>query len=140
MTRHPLHPWLVLAVAVGGAVGALARWGLEAWQPPPAGAFPWTTFGINVSGTVLLALLPASAFVRRHQVLPPALGTGVLGGFTTLSTFSEETRSLVAGGHTGLAATYVLGSVAVCLVAVVLVDQLVERSAREEFDAEEGDL
>ena len=140
MTRHPLHAWLVLAVAAGGAVGAGARWGLETWQPAPSGGFPWTTFGINVAGTVLLALLPASSFVRRHQVLPPALGTGVLGGFTTLSTFSEETRALINGGHTGLAAAYVVGSVAVCLVGVALVDLLVERSARDEFDAEEGDL
>jgi CrcB protein len=138
--RHPLHPWLVVAVAVGGAVGACARWGLETWQPPSPGCFPWTTFGINVAGTVVLALLPASAFVRRHQVLPPALGTGVLGGFTTLSTFSEETRGLVSAGRTGLAAAYVVGSVAACLIAVALVDRLVERSAREEFDAEEGDL
>jgi len=140
VTRHPLHPWLVLAVAVGGAVGACARWVLETWQPAPSGAFPWTTFGINVAGTVLLALLPASALVRRHPVLPPALGTGLLGGFTTLSTFSDETRALVADGHAGLAAAYVLSSVAVCLLGVALVDLSVERSARDEFDAEEGDL
>lgn len=138
--RHPLHPRLVVAVAAGGAAGACARWALEAWHPAATGGFPWTTFGINVVGTLLLALLPASAVVRRHQVLPPALGTGVLGGFTTLSTFSEETRALVAGGRVGVAATYVLGSLAAGLLGVALVDRVVDRSAREQFDAEEGDL
>ncbi|MDX6323797.1 MAG: fluoride exporter [Nocardioidaceae bacterium] len=140
MPRHPLHPSLVLAVAVGGAVGACARWALESWHPATPDGFPWTTFGINVAGSVLLALLPASTWIRRHQVLPPALGTGVLGGFTTLSTFSAEARALVAGGRTGLAAAYVVGSVGACLVGVAVVDRLVDRSAREEFDAEEGDL
>lgn len=140
MTRHPLHPWLVLAVAVGGALGAGARWALEGWQPTAPGTFPWTTFSINISGTVVLALLPASRFVRKHQVLPPALGTGVLGGFTTMSTFSDETRALVAGGHTSLATAYVAGSVAAGLLAVALVDRLVDRAAREQFQAEDGDL
>jgi CrcB protein len=130
----------VAAVAVGGAAGAVARWALELWHPASAGQFPWTTFAINVAGSLLLALLPASSWVRRHQVLPPALGTGVLGGFTTLSTFSEETRALVAGGHTGLASAYVVGSVGACLLAVALLDRLVARPARVQFEDEDGDL
>jgi CrcB protein len=131
---------VILAVALGGAVGALARWGLEAWNPATADGFPWTTFGINLAGSLLLALLPASALVRRNPILPPALGTGVLGGFTTLSTFSEETRALVAGGHSGLATAYVTASVGACLVGVAVVDRFVVRPARTEFDDQEGDL
>jgi CrcB protein len=138
--RHPLHPWLLVAVSVGGAAGALARAALEGWQPAPSGGFPWTTFAINVGGSLLLALLPAIGVVRRHQVLPPLLGTGVLGGFTTLSAFSEETRALIAGGHTGVATAYVVGSLAAGVLAVVLVDRVVDRAAREEFDTREGDL
>jgi fluoride exporter len=140
VSRHPLHPSVIAAVALGGVVGALARWTLESLNPATGHGFPWTTFGINLSGSILLALLPASAVVRRHVILPPALGTGVLGGFTTLSTFSEETRALLAGGHTGPAAAYLAASLGACLLGVAVVDRLVTRPAREEFDAEEGDL
>lgn len=129
-----------MAVAVGGASGACARWLLESWQPAAPGAFPWTTFGINVAGSVLLALLPASAVIRRHPLLPPALGTGVLGGFTTLSTFSEETRALVGAGSTALATAYVVSSLAACLLGVAIADRLVTRPARADFERQEGDL
>ena len=138
----PRPPWsatLLLVVAVGGAVGACARWQLGTWFPVGEGAFPWTTFAINVAGSVLLALLPAVAFVRSRPMLPPALGSGVLGGFTTFSTYSEETRSLLAGGHTGLATTYLLGTLAACLAGVAVADRLSTPASRAEFDAEEGD-
>ena len=131
---------VLVAVAVGGAAGACLRWRLGGWFPSPAASFPWTTFGINLVGSVLLAALPAVAFVRRHPVLPPALGTGVLGGFTTLSTYSEETRSLLDGGHASLAAAYSLGTLGACLLAVGLVDLVTPGPARLEFEDEEGDL
>ena len=137
---HPLRVTLLLAVAVGGAVGACARWRLGSWFPVDPGSFPWTTFGINVTGSVLLALLPAVPAVRRHTVLGPALGTGVLGGFTTLSAYSEETRSLLAAGHTGLASAYLLGTLVACLVGVALADRFSTADERAAFDVEEGDL
>lgn len=140
MTRSPLHPRVLGAVAAGGAVGAVLRWLLESRQPAGDGSFPWTTFAINVSGAFALALLPSYAVVRRHALLPPALGTGVLGGFTTLSTYSEESRALLAGGHHTLAAAYLLGTLAACLVAVTLADRLSTPPERAEFEAEEGDL
>ena len=140
MPRHPLRVAVLLAVAGGGAAGACLRWALGDWFPVPEGGFPWTTFAINVSGSVLLALLPAVAAVRRNPLLPPALGTGVLGGFTTLSAYSEETRALLASGHTGTASAYLLGTLAACLVGVAVADLLSSPSAREEFDVEEGDL
>ena len=136
----PFRLAVLLAVAAGGAVGACARWGLASWFPVPAGGFPWTTFTINVTGSVLLALLPAVPQVRRHALLPPALGTGVLGGYTTLSTYSEETRALLASGHPGTASAYLLGTLAACLVGVALADLLSSPSSRAEFDVEEGDL
>ena len=72
------------AVAAGGALGALARYGLtEAFPDSPAG-FPWTVFAINVAGSALLALLPVLAVVRRRPLLTPLLGPGVLGGFLSL--------------------------------------------------------
>ena len=138
--RHPLRPAVVGVVAIGAAAGALLRWGLEEAVPVEPGAFPLTTLGINVVGSLLLALLPASAYVRRHALLPPLLGSGVLGGFTTLSTMSEESRALLDGGHTGLAATYLLGTLGACLLAVALADRFSSRRDRQEFEDEEGDL
>jgi fluoride exporter len=137
---HPLRASLLLAVAAGGAVGAVVRWQLGSWFPTDPAAFPWTTFAINVSGSVLLALLPAVAAVRRHPLLPPALGTGVLGGFTTLSAYSEEARSLLASGHTGTATAYLLGTLAACLLGVALADRFSTPADRVEFEVEEGDL
>jgi CrcB protein len=138
--RHPLRPAVIGVVAVGGAAGALLRWGLEEGFPVESGAFPLTTLGINVVGSLLLALLPASAYVRRHALLPPLLGSGVLGGFTTLSTMSEESRALLDGGHAGLAATYLLVTLGACMLAVALADRFSSRRDRQEFEDEEGDL
>lgn len=137
--RHPLHVSVLLAVAVGGAAGALARHALNLAAPVGDG-FPWTTFGINVSGCLLLALLPASTAVRRNPLLPPLLGTGVLGGFTTLSAWSDETRRLVEAGSPATAGLYVLGTLAACLTAVALADRFSTTAARAEFEDEEGDL
>ena len=131
---------ILLAVAVGGALGACLRHLLNLEVPDRPDAFPWTTFGINVVGCFLLALLPASAAVRRNPLLPPLLGTGALGGFTTLSAYSDQTRALQAGGHTVLAGLYLLGTFTVCLAAVAAADRLSTAAARREFDAEEGDL
>ena len=131
---------IVAVVALGGAVGAVARSLLDDAFPWEGTAFPWTTFAINVSGAVLLALLPALPAVRRRDVLPPLLGTGVLGGFTTLSAYSEQSRHLLDGGHQLVAATYLAGTVAACLVGIALADRLTTRAARSEFEREEGDL
>ena len=94
-----LRAQVVLVVAIGGAVGAVARFWIGQAMAVSADSFPWATFTINVSGSFLLALLPAFAVVVDHPLLPPALGTGVLGGYTTLSSFAEETRRLAAAGH-----------------------------------------
>ncbi|HEU4811214.1 MAG TPA: CrcB family protein [Nocardioides sp.] len=130
-------PRLVAAVAVGGALGALLRWSLGEALPEGSG-FPWTTFGINVSGSLVLAALPAIAAVRRSQLLAVGLGTGVLGGFTTLSTCSEQTRVLLAEGRTALAAAYLLGTLAACLVAVALAHRWSSPLEQREFEDEEG--
>ncbi len=130
----------MVAVAVGGAAGAVARHLLAEAFPTAGEAFPWGTFGINVSGAFLLALLPAFAVVRRHELLPPLLGTGLLGGYTTLSTYSEQARHLLDVGQTGLATAYVVGTLAACLGAVAVADRFSTTAQRREFDEEEGDL
>lgn len=138
MTRPPLLTSHVAAVALGGAIGAVLRWGISDAMPHDGG-FPWGTFAINVTGAFLLALLPTFGAVRRNPVLPAFLGTGVLGGYTTLSTFSEEARALVADGSAGLAAAYVLATLAVGALAVVLADHFSDPVAKNEFADEEGD-
>jgi fluoride exporter len=136
---QPLRPAVLAVVALGGAAGALLRWALTVAWPDPVDGFPWTIFAVNVVGAGVLALLPAFAVVRRRELLPPLLGTGVLGGFTTLSTYSEQTRELVAHGRPGLAASYVVGTLAACLLAVAGADRFSTAAARAEFDREEGD-
>ena len=138
MTGRPLHPWVLVGVALGGAVGAVLRHLLG--EALPADGFPWATAAVNVSGSFLLALLPALAVVRRHPVLPPALGPGLLGGYTTLSAYSEESRALLADGRVSTAAVYVAGTLVACLLAVALADRFTDADERAEFEAEEGDL
>ena len=127
MTGGAPAPRLLAAVALGGALGALARWGLTSAFPSDGDAFPWATFAINVVGSFALAMLPVLAVVRRRRVLAAALGPGLLGGFTTLSAYSEQTRALLDHGRTGTAAIYLVGTLAACLVAVYAADRLVER-------------
>ena len=131
MTRPSPSLWLVAAVAVGGAMGALLRWVLEEAFTAPADGFPWTTFAINVIGSGLLALLPGVAPVRARPALGALLGPGFLGGFTTLSTYSEETRALLDSGHLAVAAAYALGTLAGCLLAVLLADRLARPTGEE---------
>lgn len=118
-------PRLLAAVAGGGAAGAVARWALTDAVPSDPDAFPWATFAVNVVGSLLLALLPALGAVRRSRTLAVALGPGVLGGFTTLSAYSEQARALLDAGRTGLAGAYLLGTLAACLVAVAVASRLV---------------
>lgn len=112
-----------LAVAAGGACGAVARYAATQAQPD-GGGFPWTTFAINVVGSALLAGLLLLPLARRSSVWAAALGPGVLGGFTTFSATSEQARDLLAHGRTGLAAAYLVGTLAAGLVAVVVVGRL----------------
>ena len=139
MRRQPSHhvtPLVgVVATAVGGALGALARWQLETAFPVGDGGFPWTVFAINVSGAALLAALPLLPVARRHRWVGVFLGTGVLGGFTTMSTASTDTFALLDGNHVSLALAYCLGTLAAAVVAVSVVDRLTtpdDRSGAED--------
>ena len=135
-----LQAHVVLVVALGGAAGASCRYWVGQAIPVTTHSFPWATFTVNVTGSFLLALLPAFAIVVDHRLLPPALGTGVLGGYTTFSSFAEETRHLAAGGHEAVAAAYVAATFAACLVAVAIADHFSTQALRSRFADEEGDL
>jgi CrcB protein len=117
-------PTTIAAVAVGGAVGAVARYGLATALPTTPGAFPWTTLLINLTGCALIGALAGSRF-GRHTLLRPLLGTGVLGGYTTFSTYAVETRTLVAHDRPLVAAIYALGTLVGALAAVELTHHLV---------------
>ncbi|GAC1381919.1 MAG: hypothetical protein NVSMB48_10900 [Marmoricola sp.] len=130
-------PLGILVVAAGGALGAVVRGALLQWWPTPSGGFPWTVFAINVGGSLLLALLPAIALVRRTPALPLFLGTGVLGGFTTMSTAAVGSYDL--RHHTALAAAYVIGTLVAAVAGVLLVDQWSTPADRALIEAEEGD-
>jgi CrcB protein len=114
---------VLVAVALGGAVGAVLRWACGELVADGAG-FPWTTFAVNVVGCLAIGLLPA---LTRRPVVLAALGPGLLGGFTTMSAYAEQSRALLAGGQTGTALAYLLGTLAACLAAVVLAGRLTGR-------------
>ena len=134
--RHPSLA-LVAAAALGGILGALARW-LVGEAVPDGSGFPWTTLTINVTGSFALALLPASRWVRSHPALPVFLGTGVLGGWTTLSTYAEQGRALLASGSADLALAYLAGTLLACLAAVRVAHHWSSPADQAEFEAEEG--
>ena len=129
----------VLITSAGGALGAVLRWSLTEAFPVVAGRFPWTTLLINVAGSGLLALLPLFRGVRRRPWLALLLGTGLLGGFTTMSTASVETFALLDRGDVGLGLAYSMGTLAGALAAVLLADHLTTAKERREIGAGEGD-
>lgn len=113
---------LPVYIAVGGALGALARYGLAGWIHGWAGAsFPWGTLAVNAAGSLVLGVAvrllegtAASAEVRGF------IAVGLLGAFTTFSTFSYETVALLQGGEWGRAAAYALGSLVVGVAGVIV--------------------
>jgi CrcB protein len=123
---------ILMVIAAGGALGAAARYGLARSLPHSPGEFPWSTLITNVAGClaigVLLVLvvehLPASRLVR------PFFGTGLLGGFTTFSTYAVDTRALLADGRPAFAAAYLLGTLVLGLVAVLVGLRATERLLR----------
>ena len=128
-TRAPV----VAVVAVGGAIGAGLRYGVShlwrngsdaylVWRTGAA-AFPWTTLVVNAVGCLLMGVLTVAVkerFTSAPRLLNPLLGTGVLGGFTTFSSYTDDTRRLFENGQPGSAIGYLLLTPACALTAVSL--------------------
>jgi CrcB protein len=114
---------LVIAVGMGGAAGALARYGLDRFvEHHVITVFPWSTFVINVTGC-FLAGAAVAALVDRHATpgwLRVGIVVGFLGAYTTFSTFAQETHDLLTEGHVALGLANAVGSTAVGVLAVVL--------------------
>ena len=121
----------ILIVALGGAIGSVARYKLggftlhhtQAWN------FPMSTFGVNVVGCLAIGVL--AALVEHHDLFSPSvrllLFTGLLGGFTTFSAFGYESVFLLRRGLFSIATSYVLLSVTCGLVAVFVGIKLVDQ-------------
>jgi CrcB protein len=116
----PTTPARVLAVAAGGAVGALARWAVSATWPVRPDRFPSTTLVVNLLGAFLLGLVIAGLLERRRRpVAHAAVGTGLLGAFTTFSTMSVEVVTLVRLDRFWVGAAYLVVSLVLGVVAMV---------------------
>ncbi|WP_328852509.1 CrcB family protein [Micromonospora globbae] len=131
------HPAAVLgAIAAGGVLGALARAGLQAAFPHGPATFAWATFGVNVSGCLLIGVLMAvlRAAGGGPPLARPFLGVGVLGGFTTFSTYAVDVHAALVAGAPATALAYLAATVVGALFAVwtgdTLTGRLLSRGAR----------
>jgi CrcB protein len=113
---------VVAVVALGGALGACARyWASLIWTTPPGG-FPWTTLLVNVVGCAVIGVFMAVISEVRsvHRLVRPFFGTGVLGGFTTFSTYAVDIQHLVDGGRVRTGLVYLAATLLAALAAVGL--------------------
>jgi camphor resistance protein CrcB len=116
-----------LLVFLGGGLGSMARYGLSVFGMRLVGqGFPWPTLLINIAGSAFMGLLTGwlAAQGNAPQALRLFIATGILGGFTTFSTFSLETVLLYERGQAGLAVAYVAASVAVGVAALFIAMRL----------------
>ncbi|AUY50511.1 fluoride efflux transporter CrcB [Streptomyces sp. CB01881] len=127
----------VAVVALGGAVGASARYGAALLWPDGPADFPWTTLVVNVVGCAVIGVFLVAITEGRpaHPLLRPFFGTGVLGGFTTFSTYAVDIRRLLEEGRPGAGPAYLgltlLAALAAVWAAAGLTRRLIRRGARE---------
>ncbi len=122
--RPPWHAQapVVAVVALGGAAGATARYAASLWWPTDGGAFPWTTLWVNVVGCAVIGVFMVVITEVRaaHRLVRPFFGTGVLGGFTTFSTYAVDARQLLAGDQVRTGLLYLAATPLAALTAVWL--------------------
>ena len=110
-----------LAVALGGGLGAVARYGLDRLiERRVESVFPWSTFTINISGCLVIGVVIAALVDRHHTPAWLRIGIvmGVIGGYTTFSTFAQETLDLVDARDLAETVLYVAGSIVLGVIAV----------------------
>jgi CrcB protein len=113
---------VLLVIAAGGALGSAARWGLLVAVPHTAAGLPWATWLANVTGAFglgVLMVLVLDVWPPRRYVRP-FLGVGVLGGYTTYSTYMLDVRTLLAQGEVPQAVGVLVGTLVTGLLAVWL--------------------
>ncbi|KUO14449.1 fluoride efflux transporter CrcB [Streptomyces dysideae] len=113
---------IVLVVALGGGVGATARYAASLWWPAQVGGFPWATFWTNVVGCAVIGvfMVVITDVWAAHKLVRPFFGTGVLGGFTTFSTYAVDIQKLVDTGHPRTGLAYLAATLLAALTAVWL--------------------
>jgi len=118
--RARSEPRVLAAIAVGGALGAPARYEVTRLIHVPAGGFPWDIFWINITGSLVLGFLLVLVVERLppSRYLRPFLAVGFLGAYTTYSTYMVGADLLVRDGHAATAAAYVIGSAVAGFAAV----------------------
>ncbi len=112
---------VVLWVALGGAIGSAARYGVNVWSGRMFGTeFPWQTLIVNVLGCFIMGVLTELMALKLHvgHEARAFLTTGILGGFTTFSAFSLDFAYLVERKQLAAAGSYALASVVISLIAV----------------------
>jgi CrcB protein len=114
------QPGVLAAIALGGALGTTARYGIALLVDVTPGTVPWGTFWTNITGSFALGFLFVVMLERfsASRYLRPFVASGFLGAFTTFSTFAMETDLLVKNGHAGIALAYSAGSLVVGFAAV----------------------
>src|SRR6187402_548447 len=110
----------VFAVGVGGGIGALARYYIAGWVQPAGVLFNWGIFAVNISGGLMMGMIVEACALKLDlsPELRAFLTVGILGGYTTFSTFSLDSALLLQKGEYGLAAAYMIGSVVLSILAL----------------------
>ena len=110
----------VLAVGLGGGMGALARYYIAGWVQPPGSEFNWGIFVVNITGGLLMGMIVEASALKLNlsPELRNFLTVGILGGYTTFSTFSLDSALMLQKGQFGLAAAYIVGSVTLSIIAL----------------------
>jgi len=111
---------VILSVGIGGGLGALIRYFVAGWVQPQGVAFNWGIFVVNITGGLVMGLIVEASALRLNlsPELRAFLTTGILGGYTTFSTFSLDSALLLQKGEYGLAALYMIGSVVLSIAAL----------------------
>jgi CrcB protein len=114
--------WVLVVIAVGGVIGAELRYGAGLLHSPGATGFPWVTLLVNVLGGFAIGVLTGvlGRFEHPHPLVRPFLGVGVLGGFTTFSTYSTDTYRLIDAGRPLEAHGYLSLTLLAALLATLL--------------------
>jgi fluoride exporter len=114
------HPWTLPVIGTGGMVGASARYELELVWPYGPTDVPWATLATNVIGCLLLGIVMVAVTEsgQRHPLWRPFFGAGVLGGYTTFSTYAVQVQQAIQDEAPTLALTYLFGTLAAAMVAV----------------------
>ncbi|WP_368733220.1 fluoride efflux transporter CrcB [Streptomyces alkaliphilus] len=131
----PRPPLVLAVIALGGALGAVARYAVSLAWPTPEGAFPSALLAVNILGSALIGVLvPAVTDRAAHPLLRPFLGTGLLGGFTTFSVHAVDIERLIAEGRAmvglGYATANLVGALFAVWAASVLTRRVLKRSRR----------